>query len=53
MKITIFAILAPLLWGTTYAVLSAFFSGWSPFVLSVWRALPAGILLLIIKPTLP
>ncbi|WP_261816313.1 DMT family transporter [Vibrio gallicus] len=52
MKI-ILAILAPLLWGTTYAVVSSQFSGWSPFALAVWRALPAGLLLLILKPTWP
>ncbi|GEA52714.1 multidrug transporter [Vibrio inusitatus NBRC 102082] len=47
------AILAPLLWGTTYAILSTYFTHWSPFALAVWRALPAGLLLLLIKPTLP
>lgn len=47
------AVLAPILWGTTYAVVSSEFVGWSPFALSVWRALPAGLLLLLIKPTLP
>ncbi|MBR9728446.1 DMT family transporter [Shewanella intestini] len=47
------AILAPILWGTTYAVVSSEFVGWSPFALSVWRALPAGLLLLLAKPTLP
>ena len=52
MKI-ILAILAPLLWGTTYAVVSSEFVDWSPFALAVWRALPAGFILLILKPTLP
>ncbi|WP_045460128.1 DMT family transporter [Vibrio hyugaensis] len=52
MKI-ILAILAPLLWGTTYAVVSSEFVGWSPFALAVWRALPAGFILLILKPTMP
>ena len=52
MKILL-AMLAPLLWGTTYAVVSSEFVGWSPFALSVWRALPAGLLLLLLKPTLP
>ncbi|MGR5000976.1 DMT family transporter [Vibrio celticus] len=47
------AMLAPILWGTTYAVVSSEFVGWSPFALSVWRALPAGLLLLLVKPTLP
>ncbi|OBU42590.1 DMT family transporter [Photobacterium damselae] len=47
------AMLAPLLWGTTYIVLSAEFVGWSPFALSVWRALPAGCILFLIKPTFP
>lgn len=50
---TFLAILAPLLWGTTYAVLSRYFTNWSPFALAVWRALPAGLLLFLIKPTLP
>lgn len=49
----IIALLAPLLWGTTYATVSGFFAGWSPFALAAWRALPAGLLLLIIKPSLP
>ncbi|KAB1457063.1 DMT family transporter [Vibrio panuliri] len=48
-----YAMLAPLLWGTCYATISAYFRDWSPFVLATWRALPAGILLLLIKPTLP
>ncbi|MFA0195162.1 DMT family transporter [Vibrio sp. 10N.222.55.E8] len=52
MKILL-AILAPLLWGTTYAVLTTFFKGWSPFALAVWRALPAGVILLALKPTMP
>ncbi|MUK64854.1 DMT family transporter [Aliivibrio fischeri] len=47
------AMLAPLLWGTTYAIVSSEFVGWSPFALSVWRALPAGLLLLLLKPTFP
>ncbi|NOI25664.1 DMT family transporter [Vibrio mediterranei] len=47
------AMLAPLLWGTTYAVVASEFVGWSPFALAVWRALPAGIILLLLKPTLP
>ncbi|MDN3700145.1 DMT family transporter [Vibrio artabrorum] len=47
------AMLAPILWGTTYAVVSSEFVGWSPFALSVWRALPAGFLLLLLKPTFP
>ncbi|KMV29791.1 DMT family transporter [Photobacterium swingsii] len=47
------ALLGPLLWGTTYATVSAFFTGWSPFALAAWRALPAGILLLVIKPSFP
>jgi probable blue pigment (indigoidine) exporter len=47
------AMLAPILWGTTYAVVSSQFVDWSPFALSVWRALPAGLILLFIKPTFP
>lgn len=45
--------ISPLLWGTTYAVVSSEFVGWSPFALAVWRALPAGFILLILKPTMP
>lgn len=45
--------LAPLLWGTTYVVVSNYFTHWSPFALAVWRALPAGLLLLAIKPSFP
>ncbi|WP_084144457.1 DMT family transporter [Ferrimonas kyonanensis] len=47
------ALLGPLLWGTTYATVSAFFADWSPYALAAWRALPAGILLLLVKPSLP
>ncbi|KXI20960.1 DMT family transporter [Photobacterium sanguinicancri] len=47
------AMLAPLLWGTTYVVVSNYFTHWSPFALAVWRALPAGLLLLALKPTFP
>ncbi len=47
------ALLGPLLWGTAYATVSAYFADWSPFALAAWRALPAGLLLLIIKPSLP
>lgn len=52
MKI-LYAMLAPILWGTCYATISAYFRDWSPFVLATWRALPAGFLLLLLKPTLP
>ncbi|CAJ1792610.1 hypothetical protein LMCDFJHI_01136 [Aeromonas salmonicida] len=42
------ALLAPLLWGSTYAVVSL-----SPYWVAVWRALPAGLLLLLLHPRLP
>lgn len=47
------SMLAPILWGTTYAIVSSEFFGWSPFSLSVWRALLAGFLLLLLKPAFP
>ncbi|MGW5050720.1 EamA family transporter [Actinokineospora sp. NPDC004072] len=43
---------APLLWGTTYLVTTEFLPP-SPMWIAVLRALPAGLLLLAIKPGLP
>jgi len=40
-------------WGTTYAVTQYALDGWPPLLLGALRALPAGLLLLVIKPTLP
>jgi drug/metabolite transporter (DMT)-like permease len=40
-------------WGTTYAVTQFTVPDWPPVLLGALRALPAGLLLLAIKPTLP
>lgn len=40
-------------WGTTYAVTQYTVPDWPPLLLGAIRALPAGLLLLIVKPTLP
>jgi len=40
-------------WGTTYAVAQYSLAGWPPLLLAALRALPAGLLLLMIKPNLP
>ncbi len=40
-------------WGTTYAVTQFTVPDWPPILLGALRALPAGLLLLAIKPTLP
>jgi len=47
------AMLAAFLWGTTYAVTQYTLSGWPPLLLGMLRALPAGLLLLALKPNLP
>ncbi|WP_421212774.1 DMT family transporter [Aeromonas dhakensis] len=47
------ALLAPLLWGSTYAVVSLYLTDYSPYWVAVWRALPAGLLLLLVHPRLP
>ncbi|MDD1794013.1 DMT family transporter [Enterovibrio makurazakiensis] len=47
------AALVPLLWGSTYAAVSLFLQDLSPFWVAVWRALPAGLLLLLLKPGKP
>lgn len=47
------AMLAAFLWGTTYAVTQYSLEGWPPLLLGAIRALPAGLLLLAIKPNLP
>ncbi|WP_323994881.1 DMT family transporter [Aeromonas hydrophila] len=47
------ALLAPLLWGSTYAVVSLSLTDYSPYWVAVWRALPAGLLLLLVRPRLP
>lgn len=40
-------------WGTTYAVTQYTLPNWPPLLLGALRALPAGLLLLLVKPTLP
>ncbi len=40
-------------WGTTYAVTQFTLQEWPPLLLGALRALPAGLLLLVVKPTLP
>ncbi|WP_159064759.1 DMT family transporter [Thaumasiovibrio subtropicus] len=40
-------------WGTTYAVTQFGFESWPTFALGVLRALPAGLILLALKPTWP
>ncbi|MGN5137447.1 EamA family transporter [Aeromonas sp. 164P] len=47
------ALLAPLLWGSTYAVVSLYLTDYSPYWVAVWRALPAGMLLLLLHPRMP
>ena len=49
----LFAFLASFLWGTTYAATQYFLSGWPPLLLGALRALPAGLLLLALRPNLP
>lgn len=45
--------LAPALWGTTYLVTSTLLPADSPLLAGVLRALPAGVLLLLVTRTLP
>lgn len=40
-------------WGTTYAVTQYTLPGWPPLLLGALRALPAGLVLLALKPSLP
>ncbi|MCQ8877759.1 DMT family transporter [Pseudoalteromonas shioyasakiensis] len=47
------AMLPAFLWGTTYAVTKYATPDWPPILLGAIRALPAGLLLLLIKPTWP
>lgn len=47
------AMVAAFFWGTTYAVTQYSLEGWPPLLLGAIRALPAGLLLLAIKPNLP
>lgn len=45
--------IAPAIWGSTYLVATEFLSGWSPLTLATLRALPAGLLLLLLVRQLP
>ncbi|EKY4196992.1 EamA family transporter [Vibrio harveyi] len=47
------AMIPAFFWGTTYAVTQFTLPDWSPVLLGALRALPAGLLLLAIKPSLP
>jgi probable blue pigment (indigoidine) exporter len=47
------AMLAAFFWGTTYAITQYSLAGWPPLLLGAIRALPAGLLLLAIKPNFP
>ncbi|GAA4500422.1 DMT family transporter [Pseudaeromonas paramecii] len=50
------AALAPMLWGSTYAVVHLSLTDLPPLWVAVWRALPAGLLLLLLarrRPPLP
>ncbi|GAB3476507.1 EamA family transporter [Marinomonas epiphytica] len=42
------AMIVPVLWGSTYAAIALYLQDMSPYWLAVWRALPAGLLLLLI-----
>nr|WP_269808958.1 EamA family transporter [Enterovibrio nigricans] len=50
MKNYVLAALVPILWGSTYAAVSIYLQDLSPFWVAVWRALPAGLVLLLLKP---
>ncbi|KHA62091.1 multidrug transporter [Vibrio variabilis] len=47
------AMIPALFWGTTYAVTQYTLADWPPLLLGAIRALPAGLLLLAFKPSLP
>ena len=47
------AMIPAFFWGTTYAVTQFTLQEWPPLLLGALRALPAGLLLLAVKPTLP
>ncbi|AJQ97904.1 DMT family transporter [Gynuella sunshinyii] len=47
------AMIVPFLWGTTASATHLGFMDWPPLALAVLRALPAGLLLLLIKPVWP
>ncbi len=45
--------LAPAVWGSTYIVTTEMLAGWHPLVVALLRALPAGLLLLLLVRRLP
>ncbi len=45
--------LAPMVWGSTYLVTTSFLAGFPPLTVAMLRALPAGLLLLLIVRRLP
>ncbi|MDO6706872.1 DMT family transporter [Photobacterium sp. 1_MG-2023] len=47
------AFMVPVLWGSTYAAVGLFLQDMSPYWVAVFRALPAGLVLLLIRPKLP
>ncbi|NOH99893.1 EamA family transporter [Vibrio kanaloae] len=47
------AMIPAFFWGTTYAVTQFTLQEWPPLLLGALRALPAGLLLLAVKPALP
>jgi len=47
------AMIPAFFWGTTYAVTQYTLPDWPPLLLGAMRALPAGLLLLAIRPTMP
>lgn len=54
-NVTDFAVtaIAPVIWGSTYLVTTEFLPGFSPIMVAILRALPAGLLLMMIVPELP
>jgi probable blue pigment (indigoidine) exporter len=49
----VLAMVTAFFWGTTYAVTQYSLPGWPPLLLGALRALPAGLLLLALRPGLP
>ncbi|NOH72053.1 EamA family transporter [Vibrio pectenicida] len=47
------AMIPAFFWGTTYAVTQYTLTEWPPLLLGALRALPAGLLLLLLKPSVP
>ncbi len=45
--------IAPAVWGSTYIVTTEMLAGWHPLVVALLRALPAGLLLLLLVRKLP